>query len=131
MDIGPVYAAHLKKLGFHTADDLLRVPGVGSEYSDLLEAAGVNTVKELRRRSPRVLSPPNTQFIVIFTPNYCCVFWGRCRRQRGFCDLHPHPAGKATQWCDRRRMASDPGRVCNYIKADQPATGTDGCVSSL
>ena len=31
--------------------DLMRVRGVGSEYSDLLEAAGVDTVKELRRRS--------------------------------------------------------------------------------
>jgi len=31
--------------------DLMRVKGVGSEYSDLLEAAGVDTVKELRRRS--------------------------------------------------------------------------------
>ena len=31
--------------------DLLRVKGVGEEYSDLLEAAGVDTVKELRRRN--------------------------------------------------------------------------------
>ncbi len=31
--------------------DLMRVPGVGSEYSDLLEAGGVDTVKELRRRN--------------------------------------------------------------------------------
>ncbi len=30
--------------------DLMRVRGVGSEYSDLLEQAGVDTVKELRRR---------------------------------------------------------------------------------
>jgi len=30
--------------------DLMRVPGVGEEYSDLLEVAGVDTVKELRRR---------------------------------------------------------------------------------
>ncbi len=32
--------------------DLMRVRGVGKEYSDLLEAAGVDTVKELRRRKP-------------------------------------------------------------------------------
>ncbi|CAN5447941.1 MAG: DUF4332 domain-containing protein [Acidimicrobiia bacterium] len=32
--------------------DLFRVKGVGEEYSDLLESAGVDTVKELRRRNP-------------------------------------------------------------------------------
>mgnify|MGYP001550678419 CR=1 FL=1 len=32
--------------------DLMRIRGVGEEYSDLLEAAGVDTVKELRRRNP-------------------------------------------------------------------------------
>ncbi len=31
--------------------DLMRVRGVGEEYSDLLEAAGVDTVRELRRRN--------------------------------------------------------------------------------
>jgi predicted flap endonuclease-1-like 5' DNA nuclease len=30
--------------------DLMRVKGVGEEYSDLLEEAGVDTVKELRNR---------------------------------------------------------------------------------
>ena len=30
--------------------DLMRVKGIGEEYSDLLEAAGVDTVKELRNR---------------------------------------------------------------------------------
>lgn len=35
--------------------DLMRVPGVGEEYSDLLEAAGVDTVKELRNRNPEHL----------------------------------------------------------------------------
>ena len=30
--------------------DLMRIKGVSSQYSDLLEAAGVDTVKELRRR---------------------------------------------------------------------------------
>lgn len=32
--------------------DLMRVKGVGSEYSDLLEASGVDTVKELATRRP-------------------------------------------------------------------------------
>jgi hypothetical protein len=32
--------------------DLFRVKGVGEEYSALLESAGVDTVKELRRRNP-------------------------------------------------------------------------------
>ena len=31
--------------------DLMRVKGVGEEYSDLLEASGVDTVKELRTRN--------------------------------------------------------------------------------
>jgi len=32
--------------------DLYRVKGIGSEYADLLEAAGVDTVPELARRKP-------------------------------------------------------------------------------
>lgn len=32
--------------------DLYRVKGVGSEYADLLEAAGVDTVPELSKRKP-------------------------------------------------------------------------------
>lgn len=32
--------------------DLVRIKGVGEEYSDLLEEAGVDTVKELRNRRP-------------------------------------------------------------------------------
>ena len=35
--------------------DLFRVRGVGSEYSDLLEAAGVDTVPELRQRNATAL----------------------------------------------------------------------------
>lgn len=35
--------------------DLMRVKGVGEEYSDLLEEAGVDTVKELRNRVPENL----------------------------------------------------------------------------
>ena len=36
--------------------DLMRIKGVGSEYSDLLESAGVDTVKELRRRNAENLT---------------------------------------------------------------------------
>jgi predicted flap endonuclease-1-like 5' DNA nuclease len=32
--------------------DLMRIKGIGEEYSDLLEEAGVDTVKELRNRLP-------------------------------------------------------------------------------
>lgn len=32
--------------------DLMRIRGVGEEYSELLEAAGVDTIKELRNRKP-------------------------------------------------------------------------------
>ncbi len=36
--------------------DLMRIKGVGEEYSELLEAAGVDTVKELRNRKPENLA---------------------------------------------------------------------------
>jgi predicted RecB family nuclease len=32
--------------------DLMRVRGIGGEYADLLEASGVDTVKELKTRKP-------------------------------------------------------------------------------
>ena len=32
--------------------DLMRISGIGPEYAELLEAAGVDTVKELRTRRP-------------------------------------------------------------------------------
>ena len=35
--------------------DLFRVKGIGPEYSELLEKAGVDTVKELRHRVPEHL----------------------------------------------------------------------------
>jgi predicted flap endonuclease-1-like 5' DNA nuclease len=41
--------------------DLMRVKGVGEEYSDLLEAAGVDTCKELRNRNPQSLLQKMTQ----------------------------------------------------------------------
>ena len=36
--------------------DLMRISGVGEEYSELLEAAGVDTVKELKMRVPANLA---------------------------------------------------------------------------
>src|SRR5690554_19837 len=35
--------------------DLLRVKGVGAEYAELLVAAGVDTIKDLRRRNATAL----------------------------------------------------------------------------
>ncbi|MBN1482475.1 DUF4332 domain-containing protein [candidate division KSB1 bacterium] len=35
--------------------DLFRVPGIGTEYSELLERAGVDTAKELKSRKPENL----------------------------------------------------------------------------
>lgn len=36
--------------------DLFRIPGIGGEYAELLEAAGVDTVPELARRNPANLA---------------------------------------------------------------------------
>lgn len=36
--------------------DLMRIKGVGSEYADLLEAAGVDSVPELAQRNPASLA---------------------------------------------------------------------------
>jgi hypothetical protein len=36
--------------------DMMRVKGVGSEYAVLLEACGVGTVRDLRRRNPTALT---------------------------------------------------------------------------
>jgi len=41
--------------------DLFRVKGIGEEYSDLLEASGVDTVKELRTRSAANLTEKMAQ----------------------------------------------------------------------
>ncbi|RXF72910.1 DUF4332 domain-containing protein [Hansschlegelia zhihuaiae] len=40
-----------KILRFANMADLMRLKGVGEEYAELLEAAGVDTVKELRTRN--------------------------------------------------------------------------------
>jgi hypothetical protein len=42
------------QLWVHHAD-LLRVRGVGAEYAELLTAAGVDTLRDLRRRNPTAL----------------------------------------------------------------------------
>lgn len=49
-----VSEAHLLK--FANMADLYRIEGVGSEFSELLEAAGVDTVPELARRNAENLS---------------------------------------------------------------------------
>jgi predicted flap endonuclease-1-like 5' DNA nuclease len=41
--------------------DLLRITGVGSEYADLLEVAGVDTIRELRRRNSERLLEAMTE----------------------------------------------------------------------
>ena len=43
---------HTLILGWVNRADLFRVKGVGTQYSDLLEKAGVDTVVELSKRSP-------------------------------------------------------------------------------
>ena len=42
-------------LGWVNRADLTRVKGIGEEYADLLEAAGVDTVPELAQRKPENL----------------------------------------------------------------------------
>lgn len=42
-------------LGWVNRADLFRVKGIGTQYSDLLEAAGVDTVVELAKRKPEAL----------------------------------------------------------------------------
>lgn len=42
---------HKRVLKWANMADLMRIKGVGEEYSELLEAAGVDTVKELRNRN--------------------------------------------------------------------------------
>jgi len=48
-------------LGWVNRADLLRITGVGSEYADLLEVAGVDTIRELRRRNPERLLEAMTE----------------------------------------------------------------------
>jgi hypothetical protein len=48
-------------LDWVTAADRMRVKGVGWEYAELLRAAGVKTVKELKFRNPQKLVDQMTQ----------------------------------------------------------------------
>ena len=48
-------------LEFANRADLMRVKGIGEEYSDLLEAAGVDTVKELKTRRADNLTAKMTE----------------------------------------------------------------------
>ena len=41
--------------------DMMRIKGIGSEYADLLKAAGVDTIRELRRRNPQRLLESMTE----------------------------------------------------------------------
>jgi len=52
-EVGVTYATLLKWI---YRGDLLRVKGVGRKYATLLESAGVNTVSDLSKRTPRYLS---------------------------------------------------------------------------
>lgn len=45
-----------KLLSFANHVDLFRIHGVGGQYAELLEAAGVDTVKELAQRKPENLT---------------------------------------------------------------------------
>ena len=42
-------------LNWANAADRMRIKGIGAEYSELLRAAGVDTVKELKYRNPQKL----------------------------------------------------------------------------
>lgn len=48
--------SHTLILKWANHTDLFRVPGVGPQFAELLEAAGVDTVKELRHRNPASLA---------------------------------------------------------------------------
>lgn len=48
--------AEKKILKFANMADLYRISGIGSEFSELLEAAGVDTVPDLARRNPENLA---------------------------------------------------------------------------
>jgi predicted flap endonuclease-1-like 5' DNA nuclease len=43
-------------LNWANAADRMRIKGIGAEYSELLRAAGVDTVKELKYRNPAKLA---------------------------------------------------------------------------
>jgi len=53
---GQTGCAESQLLNWANMADLMRISGVGEEYSELLEAAGVDTVKELRNRNAENLA---------------------------------------------------------------------------
>ena len=58
---GKTKLAERDVLGWVNRADLMRVKGIGPEYADLLEVAGVDTVKELRTRNPQNLLEAMTE----------------------------------------------------------------------
>jgi predicted flap endonuclease-1-like 5' DNA nuclease len=58
--------SEVRILGWVNRADLYRVKGVGGQYSDLLEQAGVDTVMELAQRNPKNLH------VTLFETNERC-----------------------------------------------------------
>ena len=58
---GKTKLAERDVLGWVNRADLMRVKDIGPEYADLLEVAGVDTVKELRTRNPQNLLEAMTE----------------------------------------------------------------------
>jgi predicted flap endonuclease-1-like 5' DNA nuclease len=52
---GKTGIAEKRILSWANTADRMRIKGIGSEYADLLQAAGVDTVKELKYRNPQKL----------------------------------------------------------------------------
>jgi predicted flap endonuclease-1-like 5' DNA nuclease len=52
--------AEKKLLAWSNMADLMRISGIGQQFSELLEVAGVDTVKELRKPRSRALARPGT-----------------------------------------------------------------------
>jgi predicted flap endonuclease-1-like 5' DNA nuclease len=53
--------SHALMLKWVNRSDLYRIKGIGSEYSDLLEIGGVDTVPELAQRNPANLTQTLTE----------------------------------------------------------------------
>lgn len=48
-------------LGWANKADMMRIKGIGEDYAELLAAAGVDTVRELRHRNPKKLAQAMAQ----------------------------------------------------------------------
>lgn len=46
----------MKRMVQNNHADLFRIPGIAGQFAELLEASGVDTVKELRHRNPASLT---------------------------------------------------------------------------